>query len=145
MITSIILVIILISIFTYNYIRNTKVEKVRLQKKERNNAQKREYCKYLVDQISYAEKFDELFYLHKLAYSLGIKNKNLDADAFGMFRTTDIITMRIDEIFLGNINGLWTKTIPEWETSEDKDAVKQVFNQYKNLLISNIRAIEKGF
>ena len=93
-----------------------------------------------------ADNLYELLELHKKAWELGYRNRNLAPDKFGMFRTKDIAEMHPNEVFLGGIYGLFTHPIPFWETNKNDDGTDIntydiVLNQYKQLLISNIQII----
>ena len=71
-----------------------------------------------------------------------------------MFRTKDIATMSPEEVYLGNVFGLWTFTIPEWEEKGHQwfghnyfgipsttTNYEVVLNQYKRLLKKNVESI----
>jgi hypothetical protein len=53
-----------------------------------------------------------LLSLHKEVWAAGFQNENLGPDSCGMFRTESIPNMKPEEVYLGNIWGLWTKNIP---------------------------------
>lgn len=142
MITSIILAILLVSIFVVNYIRNTKIEKEHQKTRLRKIAQKKEYCEYLISCTKSATTLEQLLSIHKLADALNLTNKNLKPDSFGMFRTKDIITMNSSDVYLGNINGLWTNTMSYWETKRNTEDYQIVFDQYLKHLVSNLTAIK---
>lgn len=82
-----------------------------------------------------------LMHLHKELWAQGLRNKNIGPCQDGIFRTQDIITMKPDEVFLGNVFGLWTFAIPEWEKIRevaDSIAYNIVCEQYRQLLMSNV-------
>lgn len=94
--------------------------------------------------------------IHKELWMEGYRNKNLGPNEFGMFRTEYIPTMTSDEVFLGNVFGLFTFSISEWEKdhttlfgsnnygiSSNDTNYEVVLRQYKNLLKSNIESIVK--
>ena len=56
-----------------------------------------------------------LLNIHKDAWLKGYRNENLGPCRYGMFRTKDIMDMKPEEVFLGDIYGLWTNPITEWE------------------------------
>lgn len=107
--------------------------------------------------LSLLEKCDTLrglLELHKEIWNSGIRNKCLGPDKYGMFRTEDISSMDAAEVYLGDIYGLWTFPIPEWEKEgehkfggnmwgidPDIPVVQIVVCQYRNLLVSNVRTI----
>lgn len=92
----------------------------------------------LMDMLSTAKSFKDLLAIHKHAYSHGYNNPNISPCEYGMFRTKNIANMTLDEVYLGNIGGLWTKRASDWEKIEDDEAKGIIFNQYKSLLKSNI-------
>ena len=116
--------------------------------------EKYEKCKSLVghfseldERIGASKTLEGVLDLHKKAWGLGYQNSNLAPCEYGMFRTKDISTMKPEEVFLGNVYGLWTFPIPKWENQKtemyDKDisVYDIVLNQYKRVLHSNVKAI----
>lgn len=101
--------------------------------------------------LTAAESLADLLVIHKQAWGFGYQNKSLGPCPHGMFRTENIIDLKPEEVYLGNIYGLWTFNIPEWERNKDEtmagngfgldpnircyDLVRQ---QYYRLLCSNI-------
>lgn len=61
-------------------------------------------------------------------------------DKYGMFRTSNISTMSMDEVFLGDIYELWTHSLPFWLSYQDEDAVSKITNQYYQQVLSGIEA-----
>ena len=59
---------------------------------------------------------------------------------YGMFRTSNIATMSMDDVFLGDICGLWTHTLTYWLTCNDEDAVIIVTGQYYEQVLNGIKA-----
>lgn len=57
---------------------------------------------------------------------------------YGMFRTSNIATMSMDDVFLGDICGLWTHTLTYWLTCND--AVIIVTGQYYEQVLNGIKA-----
>lgn len=105
-------------------------------------------------EIAVADTLEKLLELHKKAWREGYRNENIGPCLYGMFRTKNIETMKPEEVFLGNIYGLFTKNIPFWEDrKEDNYGVNgfgikpetKLYNiiveQYRKHLISNIRSI----
>lgn len=82
--------------------------------------------------------FDDLIAIHKGLDKDGVLPPNLDPDRYGMFRTSSIQEMKKSEVYLGNISGLWTKTIEYWESCNDKESIEIVWNQYYHMLWSNV-------
>ena len=105
--------------------------------------------------IEGAKDLDELLKAHKIAWSRGYRNENLGPCSYGIFRThTDIESMTADEVYLGDIWGLWTHNIPFWndhkeetmsgngfEIPEDTLCYDLIMRQYRNLLRKNIQNI----
>lgn len=108
----------------------------------------------IIKAIEKCDSLYELMDIHKKAWAIGFQNVYLGPDRYGMFRTKSIPTMKPEEVFLGNIWGLWTHTIPFWEERKsqpygcngfgidpEKSLYGIVLDQYKRLLISNIENI----
>lgn len=108
----------------------------------------------IVKALQEGDTLEKLLSLHKTLWGSGFRNYNLGPCADGMFRTKDILGMTVDEVYLGNIYGLWTFNIREWEKHkgepvgangfglDEKYSLYQIIlNQYKNVLLSNVRAI----
>lgn len=104
--------------------------------------------------IKLAQDLNELLEAHKKAWDRGYRNSNLGPCEWGIFRTKDISTMSANEVFLGNVFGLWTFNIPYWnEHSEDVMGVNScgipkdvkcysfIVQQYRLLLKRNVEAI----
>lgn len=118
--------------------------------------QKYEKCKSLVghfqeldERIGASKTLEGVLDLHKKAWGLGYRNDNLAPCEYGMFRTQDISKMTPDEVYLGNIYGLWTFPISKWENQksqmydENISVYDVVLNQYKRILHSNVKIIYK--
>jgi hypothetical protein len=116
----------------------------------------RESGQSFINAIKDCDSLITLMHIHKDAWGNGFQNKNIGPDIYGIFRTSDILTMIPDEVYLGGIYGLNTMTISFWEEHKnDKygcngfgiDAnyslYKIILDQYKNLLLSNIRYMLK--
>jgi len=70
--------------------------------------------------INDCHTLEDLMTIHKKMWNDGFKNQNTRPDKYGFFRTKDIITMRPDEVYLGDIWGLNTDNIPFWEKHRDE-------------------------
>lgn len=92
--------------------------------------------------------------LHKEAWAKGFRNLNIGPCEYGIFRTENIETMTPDQVWLGNIYGLWTQNIHFWENERFQKKsgggwpvydyltpFQIVLMQYKGILTSNIEAI----
>lgn len=94
--------------------------------------------------------------IHKFAWLIGYRNKNLGPCEFGMFQTKDIATMTSDEVYLGGgRTGLNTENIVFWEIHrnetwgdngynipENRKLYDTVMAQYRSLLASNFLEIK---
>lgn len=91
-----------------------------------------------------------LLALHKELWKAGLHHPNFGPNSSGIFRTKKIETMKADEVYLGNIYGIWTNNIPFFEQAQIKydnrnrktDTYEIICRQYKNHILSNIRAME---
>lgn len=104
--------------------------------------------------IEAATTLEQLLALHQKVWSEGYQNANIGPCSYGMFRTENIETMRPEEVYLGGIWGLVTKSIPFWEARKEDDYGSNGFGidpetklydiimrQYRNHLKSNIISI----
>ena len=98
----------------------------RIFRKEKLLKQRKEYervCKRLqkADEFKKAlERCDSLLKMvaiHKDMWNSGFQNKNIGPDKYGYFRTKSIPDMKPDDVYLGDIYGLFTFPIPEWENN----------------------------
>lgn len=138
---AIVIIVLAIVDITIDYKSYKKEQKKLRQKLKEENQQKREYCEYFIKEIQETKSLYSLLNLHKLIWALGIRNQNIGPDKFGMFRTNDILKMTSQEVYLGNVEHLLTKTLADW-SNNTKDEYQIVLNQYKNHLISNLEAIK---
>lgn len=115
----------------------------------KKNQEKKNEINRLEHQICQLNKFkcelmshhtlEDTFKIHKqlggmhLAWSIAIC-----PDKYGMFRTSNIATMSMDEVFLDD--GLWTHTLTFWLSYQDEDAVSKITNQYYQQVLSGIKA-----
>jgi hypothetical protein len=113
----------------------------------KKNQEKKNEINRLEHQICQLNKFkcelmshhtlEDTFKIHKqlgemhLAWSIAIC-----PDKYGMFRTSNIATMSMDEVFLGDIYG----TLTFWLSYQDEDAVSKITNQYYQQVLSGIKA-----
>ncbi len=143
------------------FIRENLFNSVFRKKQIREQRKKYEQvCKTL----SKADEFDKalercdsllkMLAIHKDMWGSGFRNKNIGPDDCGMFRTKDILSMGPGEVFLGDIYGLWTFPIPEWENQKNAiygangfginpgtTTYELILGQYRRHLQSNLRAI----
>lgn len=106
-------------------------------------------CKKL-DNARKANREKAQAYLHKLTYEeLSLEDlycifreiiQDLDISfilsPYGIFRAKSLDACRMSDIFLGDIYGLWTKSLDYWINCSDVEAVNIVTNQFRNTLIS---------
>lgn len=102
----------------------------------------------LLAELTLAKKFDEALPLNQTLDQLYNFNKKLInafyercnkvpalcPNKYGIFRTESLSTISPDNIFLGDINGLWTDTLTEWMKSNEPEDVRIIQNQYYNIL-----------
>ena len=110
----------------------------------------------LIQDLKRAKDLPTLLSIHKHAWEIGYRNKNLAPCEWGIFRTKDILTMTPSEVYLGGLDtGLNTNNIPFWESHKtDKWASNgyghnsedllydTIMKQYHWHLESNFRAIK---
>lgn len=117
----------------------------------RKNQEKKDKKHMIEHQILQLTKFkDELMSHHTLEDTFKIHrqlgamhlawNPAICPDQYGMFRTSNIATMSMDDVFLGDICGLWTHILTYWLTCNDEDAVIIVTGQYYEQVLNGIKA-----
>lgn len=135
--------VVLVALFVYAIIyrkreaKRKKTEREKLRKEKLLNK-----LDYFIHQVEIAKSLRDIYMLHIKIWANGIKCANFGPDKYGMFRTEDILMMTPEEVYLGNIWGLWTKQLPFWETCSVDDQ-KLVIEQYQNILISNMKAMKR--
>lgn len=109
-----------------------------------------------IDTLAECDDLRTLLHIHKDIWGSGLRNKNIAPNPNGMFRTKDIKNMKAEEVYLGNIYGLWTFTIPEWEKEREHrigsntwginpniTVYELVTMQYRYHLLRNVKAMKK--
>lgn len=94
--------------------------------------------------------------LHKEAWTAGFQNNGICPCSYGYFRTESIEKMKPEEVYLGDIYGLFTKNIPFWEQYKNEGKTgggydiytyltdyQIVLRQYKGQLTFNIKKINE--
>ena len=107
-----------------------------------------------LDAIDKAISLYRVLAIHRDAWETGFQNENIGPCSYGIFRTKDISKMTAEEVYLGGIWGLCTYNLPFWEKHKDDkygcngfgidentSLYELILNQYKNILISNIKAM----
>ena len=115
------------------------------------NIKKKDEINKLEHQICQVNKFkgelmshhtlEDTFKVHRQLGAMHLAwNRAICPDRYGMFRTSNIATMSMDEVFLGDIYGLWTHSLTYWSSSKNDEAVSIVTNQYYEQVLSGIEA-----
>ena len=115
------------------------------------NIKKKDEINKLEHQICQLNKFkgelmshhtlEDTFKVHRQLGAMHLAwNHAICPDKYGVFRTSNIATMSMDEVFLGDICWLWTHTLPFWSSCQDEDAISKVTNQYYQQVLSGIKA-----
>lgn len=82
---------------------------------------------------------EDTFKIHRQLGAMHLAwNHAICPDKYGMFRTSNIATMSMDEVFLGDIYGLLTHSLSFWLSHQD--AVSEITNQYYHQVLSGIEA-----
>ena len=109
----------------------------------------------LCESIESSERLLYLLSMHKQAWAEGYQNENLSPCIYGKFRTDSIPNMIPDEVFLGNIYGLFTHSLSYWNNvtdtigpngfgiNPDTPIKSLIVKQYKRHLLRNIRNIHQ--
>lgn len=113
-------------------------------KKQQENQLLKENLRFFIQKIDQAKTLRELFILHIQAWANGIQHPNIGPDKYGIFRTQSILKMTPEEVYLGNVYGLFTKPLTYWETVDDNDAKQIVLAQYRHLLLSNLKFMQQS-
>lgn len=123
-----ILLTIIVLVYGYIYITRKKLIHDNLIK---NNISKA--ISYL-SQVKNANSLDELYCIFR--EMINYIDVSFILNPYGMFRANSLEECRTTDIFLGDINGLWTLTLNRWMQTDDTEAVKIITNQFKNELIN---------
>ena len=120
--------------------REAKRKKIEKEKQRKSTILNK--LDYFIHHVEIAESLTDLYILHIKMWANGIRHEHFGPDKYGMFRTDDILMMTPEEVYLGNIWGLFTKQLPYWETCP-ADEQRLVIKQYQNILISNMKAMKR--
>ena len=112
--------------------------------------------KQLNEELRRASSLQELINVHKHAWDIGYRSSGLSPCSWGMFRCDVISALTLDNLYLGDIWGLWTNPGTFWEEHKDEtmagngfgvDENKLVYDlimqQYRQHLRCNINAISE--
>lgn len=125
-------------------IRANRAQQAKQAAKEKQERQLlKENLQFFIQKIEQAKTLRELFTLHIQAWANGIQHPNIGPDQYGIFRTQNILKMAPEEVYLGNVCGLFTKPLTCWETADD-DAKQAVLIQYRHLLLSNLKLMQQN-
>lgn len=102
-------------------------------------------CNTLISELENKYTLDDLFFFNKKIirefYEYASKSPSICPDQYGVFRVEDLKDLDKSNIFLGNIYGLWTLSLKEFESKADLEELKIVTNQYYLLLKSGLYQI----
>lgn len=123
-------------------LKSIKADKARQAEEEakarKNKELRRKNLEFFIPKVRSAKSLRDLFTLHIQIWASGIQHSNFGPNQYGIFRTQDILKMRPEEVFLGNIYGLFTHPMPFWEETTDENSKQIVTSQYRSLLLSNL-------
>ena len=123
-------ILLTIIVLVYGYIHITR-KKLIHDNLIKNNISKA--ISYL-SRIENANSLDELYCIFR--EMINYIDVSFILNPYGMFRANSLEECRTTDIFLGDINGLWTLTLNRWMQTDDTEAVKIITNQFKNELIN---------
>lgn len=108
----------------------------------------------VLEWINSATTLGQLLNIHRKVWNIGYQNENIGPCSYGIFRTENIDTMKLEDVYLGGIYGLFTNNIPFWEAHKEDEYGANGFGiapetklydiivkQYRCHLASNIRSI----
>lgn len=88
--------------------------------------------------LPFSQTLDQLYNFNKKLinafYTRCNKAPMLCPNKYGVFRTESLSDLSPDDIFLGDISGLWTNTLTEWMKSNEPEDLRIIQNQYYNIL-----------
>lgn len=123
-------ILLIIIVLIYGYIHITK-KKLIHDNLIKNNISK---AKSYLSRIENANSLDELYCIFR--EMINYIDISFILNPYGMFRANSLEECRTTDIFLGDINGLWTLTLNRWMQTDDIEAIKEVTYQFKNELIN---------
>lgn len=83
----------------------------------------------------------EILDAHKALWRDGIHEPRFSPSDFGMFRTDDIGSMSLSDVYLGNVDGIWTNSAQFFyeNRKNEPEVYKRVCEQYMETLISGVK------
>lgn len=84
------------------------------------------------------EDLDLLLHIHRDMWRDGIRNQNLGTGS--MFCCRDITRMSLDDVYLGNICGIWTNKASFFESMRhsEPDVYRRIVQQYRDHLLKGV-------
>ena len=125
-------ILLTIIVLVYGYIHITKKKLIHDNLIKNNISKAREY----LSRIENENSLDELYCIFR--EMINYIDVSFILNPYGMFRANSLEECRTTDIFLGDINGLWTLTLNRWMQTDDTVAVKIVTNQFKETLINTV-------
>ena len=125
-------ILLTIIVLVYGYIHITKKKLIHDNLIKNNISKAREY----LSRIENENSLDELYCIFR--EMINYIDVSFILNPYGMFRANSLEECRTTDIFLGDINGLWTLTLNRWMQTDDTEAVKIVTNQFKETLINTV-------
>ena len=123
-------ILLIIIVLIYGYIHITKKKLIHDNLIKNNISKAKEY----LSRIENANSLDELYCIFR--EMINYIDVSFILNPYGMFRANSLEECRTTDIFLGDINGLWTFTLNRWMQTDDIEAVKEVTHQFKSTLIN---------
>lgn len=104
------------------------------------------FCGEILHRLDSANGLDDLLNIHRAAWNGGIRNANIGPNEYGMFRCSDISKMDGHQVFLGNVNGLFTNSLSRWSAWHESGDLPDndysvLVEQYRSILRSNVNSI----
>ena len=99
-------------------------------------------ARLFINRIEYANSLEKLYCIFReITKSLDV---SFILSSYGMFRADSLENCRTTDIYLGDINGLWTFTLNKWLQTKDVEAKKIVTNQFRETLINTLNIYIKN-
>lgn len=113
-------------------------------KKHREYLSKVQKASTFINRIKYAKDLSELYIIFRdMTKEMDI-SFILNPYGYGMFRASCIENCLSTDIFLSDIDGIWTHTLNYWMKSDDKECVSYITYQFKYTLLQIINTYIKN-